>query len=259
MSHARSAAFILLLVIEAVVLGGPGPGSAETLLCTPIVAVPTTITTSGNFCLVRNLTTTITFGPAIEIAASQVTLDFNGFRLDGLGAGAGTQANGVHAADRQNITIRNGTIRGFFDGIVLAETSPGASQGHVVEDMRLDRNTVLGLTVMGRGHLVRRNHVVGTGGSTVLGLNASAFGINVLGVETRVVDNEVIGTTKQGSGVTVGILLDAVADVLAVGNRITRADIGIQYSSGATGKFRDNLTSDVATPFVGGTNAGNNN
>ena len=28
---------------------------------------------------------------------------------------------------------------------------------------------------------------------------------------------------------------------------------------GATGKFRDNLTSGVSTPFIGGTDAGNNN
>jgi hypothetical protein len=45
---------------------------------------------------------------------------------------------------------------------------------------------------------------------------------------------------------------------LAVNNRITGADIGIDFSS-ATGKYRDHLTFDVGTPYVGGTNAGNNN
>jgi hypothetical protein len=81
----------------------------------------------------------------------------------------------------------------------------------------------------------------------------------VRGSETRIIDNDITQTRKSGNGIAVGILLDGVVDVLAVNNRITNADIGIQYGIGATGKFRDNLTSGVATPFTGGTDAGNNN
>jgi hypothetical protein len=43
-----------------------------------------------------------------------------------------------------------------------------------------------------------------------------------------------------------------------VNNRITDADLGIDFALG-TGKYRDNLTFGVTTPYNGGTNAGNNN
>jgi len=49
-----------------------------------------------------------------------------------------------------------------------------------------------------------------------------------------------------------------------VNNRITEADIGIGFFVSdvirSTGKYRDNLTFDVTTPYAGGgTDAGNNN
>lgn len=66
-----------------------------------------------------------------------------------------------------------------------------------------------------------------------------------------------------GNNIACGILFTehagAGADNLAVNNRITDADVGIGYLFGATGKYRDNLTSAVATPYSGGTDAGNNN
>jgi hypothetical protein len=39
---------------------------------------------------------------------------------------------------------------------------------------------------------------------------------------------------------------------------LARADRGIEFLA-STGKYRDNLTFDVTTPFSGGTDAGNNN
>ena len=43
-----------------------------------------------------------------------------------------------------------------------------------------------------------------------------------------------------------------------VNNRITVADRGIAFL-GSTGKYRDNITFGVTTPFMGGTDIGNNN
>jgi hypothetical protein len=36
-------------------------------------------------------------------------------------------------------------------------------------------------------------------------------------------------------------------------------DFGIFYDSVGAGKYRDNLTSSVTLPYIGGTDAGNNN
>src|SRR5512143_3103693 len=87
---------------------------AETLNCTPITSVPTTISASGIYCLTADINTAIRAGNAIEIAPNHVILGLNGHKLGGLSAGPGTSARGVDAFERQNITVRNGTIRGFI-------------------------------------------------------------------------------------------------------------------------------------------------
>ncbi len=45
---------------------------------------------------------------------------------------------------------------------------------------------------------------------------------------------------------------------LVVNNRISSAGVGVDFVAG-TGKYRDNLTIAVSTPYIGGIDAGNNN
>ena len=247
--------FTVLPVMLAVAWGAVA-ARAETVDCTPITALPAVITVQGIYCFTGNLQTAITSGNAIDIQTNNVTLDLNGFKLGNLAAGPGTTAVGIHATNRQNITIENGTIRGFFVGISLA--GGGASQGHVVEDIRADQNTFVGIEVHGSGNIVRNNQVVATGGSTCCA-DAIAIGIRVIGAGPRVLNNDVIDTMTVGTGTTTGILFASVTGGLAVNNRITVAGTGIEYV-GSTGKYRDNLTFGVptATRFVGGTAVGTN-
>jgi parallel beta-helix repeat protein len=243
-----------LLVLLALVLSAT-PARAETVDCTAITTLPAVITVQGVYCFTGKLSTAMTSGNAIDIQADNVVLDLNGFKLGGLAAGPGTQTYGIFANDRQNITIKNGTIRGFYEGILLI----GASQGHIVEDIRADQNTFAGIVVGGSGNIVRNNQVVATGGTTVFGANANAAGIVVAGAGPRVLNNDVINTVKQGTGTAWGIRFEVVTGGLAVNNRITAADIGIDFTD-STGKYRDTLTFSVPTPtrFVGGTAVGTN-
>ncbi len=250
-----------LLVLLALVVGAT-PARAETVNCTPITAVPFVILFEGVYCFIGPLDLVVA-GPAIDIRTNNVILDLNGFKLGGLAAGPGTFEHGIFASNRKNITIKNGTVRGFLIGIALEGVS--GSQGHIVEDIRADQNRLVGIHVAGSGNIVRNNQVVATGGTTTLGANASVAGIVVFGAGPRVLNNDVIDTVKVGTGTAFtasGILLQLVTGGLVVNNRITVADVGIDYATGgSTGKYRDNLTFDVptATRFVGGTDAGNNN
>ncbi|PYM96554.1 MAG: hypothetical protein DME04_01555 [Candidatus Rokuibacteriota bacterium] len=225
---------------------------AETTNCVPITVVPVAITVQGIYCFTQHLGTGITTGAAIEIQTNNVILDLNGFKLGGLAAGPGTQAIGISADNRQNITIKNGTVRGFYEGIRLNDSS-GASLGHVVENIRADQNTHAGIEVNGRGNLIRNNQVVATGGST---FTLQALGILVSGTGTRVLNNDVIDTYSSDPSQAEGIYLIA-SNALVVNNRITNASVGIHFVG--SGKYRDNLTTGVSTPFMGGTNASNNN
>ena len=249
--------FAATLPILLALLLSVAPARAETVNCTAITTLPAAITEQGSYCFTGHLSTSITSGIAIEIRANNVVLDLNGFNLDGFAAGARTFAYGIVGLNVQNITIKNGTIRGFFTGIWLADTE--LSPGQVVENIRAEQNTYTGIKVEGLGAIVRNNQVLATGGSTIF---EDAFGISVLGNGTRVVNNDVIRTVKQGRGTSLGIIIFATG-ALAVNNRITEADIGIGFFVSSvirsTGKYRDNLTFDVTTPYVNGTDAGNNN
>ncbi len=256
--------FVALLLLG--LAGSPPPAQAETTACQAITVVPFTIPASGIYCLTGDLATNLASGEAITIAANNVVLDLNGHKLGNLAAGPTTAAVGIFALDRKDITIKNGTVQGFTVGILLQDFS-ATSQGHIIEDIRADRNTQEGIEVQGRGILVRNNQVVATGGSTK-GPNQGAIGIVVAGPENLVFNNDVIHTFGTGTGTSRGIetfgsgdLL--VTDLLVFNNRITQAQFGIRVNNAAsTGKLRDNLTSGVGTPFDhpdGVIDAGGNN
>jgi hypothetical protein len=267
----KGALFLSLLVILALIgdtvpaaargLSGDASTGTARVHCIPIFAVPAVITQAGVYCLVGNLSTDMDNGSAIHIASSNVTLEFNGFVLDGLGADQATTGTvGVFGVG-QNITVRNGTVRGFYQGIAL--TALGDAHGQIVEYMRVDRNTAVGILVGGTASIVRRNVVVSTGGSGFSGPNTNAYGIlTTAALGPRVLDNDVAGVVKQGTGQAVGIFLSGTEGGLVVNNRVTGADMGVVFSQGlgfSHGKYRDNLTFFVNTPYVGGTDAGNNN
>lgn len=171
-------------------VSGPLPTRAETVhACTGFVtSVPTTITAQGVWCMRQDLSTSLSSGAAIAIAANNVTLDCNGFKLGGLSAGDASSATGIHANGRNNVTVRNCNIRGFLHGVHL--TSDGdyyASAGHLVEDNRFDNNLYAGIWITGENNVVRRNRVFDTGGAP--GRDAS-YGI--------VADAELVGNTVRG-------------------------------------------------------------
>jgi hypothetical protein len=261
------------------------PARSETVNCTAITSLPAVITVQGIYCFKADQTTAMLSGNAIDIQTNNVVLDLNGFKLGGLAAGLGTNAIGIHAVDRLNITIKNGTVRGFLTGIQI--TTSGSSQGHVVEDIRADQNTSIGIDVEGSGNIVRNNQVVATGGTTVYGVNARAYGVVVAGSGARVLNNDVTEVAAQGtsnafgiflnaannsvvagnrvgdltspSGNRLGIYLNASADLIASDNRLPGVQYGILFDGGATGTYMNNVVRGATTPYQGGTAAGATN
>lgn len=149
-----------------------------------IDALPANISTQGTWCLRKDLNTAITSGAAILVAANNVTIDCNGFKIGGLAAGNESSAAGI-AADRLDTTVRHCTIRGFSAGITLD------GGGHLVEDNRLDGNLVTGIYVGGGDSQVLRNIVLETGGSGV-GFPPNPYSYGIL-ADGDVIDNIVSG------------------------------------------------------------------
>jgi hypothetical protein len=208
-----------------------------------------------------------------------VVLDLRGFKVGGGAAGPGTTAVGIHALNRHNVTVRNGNVRGFLRGVFLEGSG---SQANVVERIRADGNTLTGIQVMGRSNVVRRNQIVGTGGTTAVA-NANTFGILADGAGARVLDNDVLDTLPVGAGMgyalyvvnaagtvleknraanstsvsSAGIFAASGANILMLGSRLTGLNSGVVFSS-ASGKYAGNLTSGVTFPYTAGTDGGGN-
>ena len=261
------------------------PARAETLDCTAITTLPYTITAQGIYCLTGNLSTGMIAGNAITINTNNVTLDLNGYKLGGLGGGDSTETNGIYAYQKKNITIKNGIVRGFYQGIFLLDDFPYSnSSGHVITSILADQNTQGGIHVDGLGNTISHNIVVDTGGSTVSDI---ALGITVRGSGAKVVNNTVATTTAQNTAYADGITLtnsdysliqnntvsDTISDagqsaaiymasstgVFLRNNNLASADYGLNFSLSSTGKYFNNLTFDVSTLFSGGTAIGSNN
>lgn len=194
----------------------PAPrAAAETTQCTAINSLPAVINAQGVYCLKKDLSTAISSGAAITIGSNNVTLDCNDWKIGGLAAGLATNATGIEAIDRKNITIRNCGIRGFRNGIFLY----GNGAYHLVEDNRIDLSTSAGIQVEGDGTTVRGNRVYDTGGQA-----GYANGIYVMGDAITIVDNTVAGVHSPTHGAT-GMSASPVAGAAFVAhNRITGVD-----------------------------------
>jgi hypothetical protein len=220
-------ALLIIVIVSLTALLNPTTAQAAQSYdnCTGfITSLPATITTQGTWCLNADLTTAITSGNAITVAANNVTIDCNDFKLGGLAAGAGTLTTGIFADTRDNLTIRRCNIRGFYEGTYLLNGS-----GHLVEDNRFDSNTDYGVNVRSDRSIIRRNLVIATGGSSVAG---SSFGIYSIG-SVDVLDNTVNGVTANGTNNgAYGILTGNNFDGSISGNRVrglVKTGTGVAY------------------------------
>jgi hypothetical protein len=257
MSLRRSSTFH---VVACLAFGLTARASAETTQCTVITTVPTTIDTPGIYCLTSDLYLQSDVGVAVTINSNDVVLDLNGHALDNLAAGPATGAIGIGGFRRKDVVIKNGVIRGFTRAIQAADSSPyQKSQRWVIEDLRISGSTWNAVQVAGRDCVVRRTIITAIGGTTIYGVNVDSHAIVVLGPGHRVIDNDVIKVTGQGTGTGQGIAFGILTDGgMALGNRVTDASHGLVFLVGSV-KYRGNLTTGVTTAYSGGTDVGDNN
>ena len=236
--------------------------------CREVTAFPANLVAPGVYCLsFKYIDFPLASGALITISADNVVFDLNGATLDGTPKGSAFSW-GIRSYGHSNITIRNGTIRGFNYGISLAaplgyvNTTVRPSHSFLVENVRLIENRTAGIEVVGYDSVIRGNYIAHTGGSPDPRLSGHAWGMIAAGDGLRVIDNDVTHThvnTAHSGGMTTGIFLSGGSDMVVVNNRITEANFGI-FSGGLNwGKYRDNITVNVGVPYTGGTSIANNN
>ncbi len=189
------------------------PSQAHTDDCVEITSVPTSITSSGVYCFKRNIGTNISAGVAIDVQVNNVVIDLNGFVLGGLSAGPGTNATAIRSSGRRNLTVRNGTIRGFFIGI---DNLNANSSGHLYEDLLLDSNRVAGIRLLGEDHEVANNRIVNTGNSTA---SNTATGILTVNLSNSLITGNLVSGLVFANFAT-GIDLGFGSAVEVTGNHV---------------------------------------
>jgi parallel beta-helix repeat protein len=131
---------------------------------------PYVITQPGSYKLSGNLVVSAANTRGIDIMASNVSIDLNGFTISGpvtcTGFGSsiscvGIGGTGISAlSSRINVAVRNGSVVGFATGISL-----GGNFNNLVQEVQASGNSFDGLVVS--NGLVRRNTASGNGGSGI--------------------------------------------------------------------------------------------
>lgn len=264
----RKALVANVVATLAGVVAGVPPLQAETVNCTPIDSVPYVILASGAYCLTGDLVAPPSADqPAISIKTHNVTLDLNGYTLDG---GAWAAQTGIRASGYHGITIRNGRISWFLVGVFLGgeTTSDDRSGGFLVENLEVRHSLGVGILCFARRSVVRNNRVADTGGGDwsvgiyaghsevrILDndvMNGRGMGIAVLAAGGAIVEgNRVTATSSSGSGqsaIVHGILISGCTGAQINGNRVANREripnsYGIRIADSTDVAVRDNVVS----------------
>jgi len=269
-----------------------GPASAETTLGTAIASLPYTVTTGGVYHFTKNLTYSLASGDAIHIEATGVVLDLNGYQLVASYGPANTAAGIVCASGDNRVTITDGDIAGFQDGVVMSSTFSTVSRLVISNCLRS------GISVTGEHTEISHNRICNIGGASSTSI-LYAVGISLTGTDCTISDNDVQNSyasdhsTHYADGIrllgcanvvvsenrvldvepvapvdatSTGISVDSTSpssNVILMGDAAITAETGFDLSGGTSGKYGDNITGNVSTPYLTGstgmTSIGNNN
>jgi len=186
---------------SAVLAAVAGIGLSAPAFAAPLVITAcTTLTQPGSYVVGNNLTAA--GSDCLVVANDFITIDLNGFLVSGGKAGSGVTA--LRNAAFRGTTVRNGTITGFVQAILLAN-----SVGVTVERINAVANSGDAI-VAGNNATVRDSVAVGNGGSgirvgqtaLVTGSNSDENGFDgiLVGIGGNVVGNTV-GRNK-GTGIS---------------------------------------------------------
>jgi hypothetical protein len=226
------------------VTGTVGPGDAP--------GFPITIATPGSYTLATNIYVGLECVPAIEITASNVTLNLNGFEIAKHAASVDCDASGVYAPyPTDNVVLLNGTIRAMPRWAV--EINNGRIEGIRAVD------NAAGLFLW-RGGIVVRNEVRGNGRhSPGAPLDYASLGIGVRCLYASCAIRENLVANNSGTGIS-------ASRCNVHSNTVTHnGGVGFFDESGRSCRLAENFFTDnnLSAPFPqaqikGGLNAGGN-
>lgn len=225
--------------------------------CRPIEG-PGTISEPGFWCLARDIELS---GPrvAIRISSSNVTLDLGDHSIRCTGCSTNERAVGIEVDAVSNVLVRDGSISGFYQG-VLVQDPAGAGEGYsklasdsldaptsvVIEHLKILQSGFRGIRADGRCMRIQGNTISDT--RLPVPGNHFVMGIEVYGPGAIVEGNVVFDTHGTGAGEGVGVAVsDFGSGSVVRGNRISNAarsdqgDYGIWVGGATSARIMDNF------------------
>jgi hypothetical protein len=135
------------------------PTAAAAPTSIKIWALPFTISAPGTYILTGNLTFNSFVDPAITITAGSVILDLKGYTMLNIyqappgSAGASAGVAITNSATTNNITIRNGTIKSFYNGVAIE----GGPQSPIIVNLQINEMTFIGINFSKGVSFIRTN------------------------------------------------------------------------------------------------------
>jgi parallel beta-helix repeat protein len=167
---------------------------------TPVFAAAAPISITANYTLASDM---VFGGTGFIIEANDVTLNLNGYTITG---GDGTNSNGVQVFGRVGVTIKNGKIQHFGNGIFLSGSNSNTVKNIVSNDnsregilvyVNSDRNQLIGNTSNGNS-LSGINLWDGSDNNTVKNNTCNNNKINGI-LLCSCDDSSIIGNTTNGN------------------------------------------------------------
>jgi hypothetical protein len=199
---------------------------------TPISSAPFNITQPGSYYLVTNLV--VTAGDAIQINASGVTLDLNGFTIST--TDSGTTGIGIHFFNGQkDITITNGHIRGGITYDSGTGTYSGGGFNLAMARTGDDPQNVLISNISISG--CRTGINIGAGAVAVRFCAVRTISVGI-GISARSVDQCVLNECG-GSGISASVVANTVSTVTGNGDAFFATEVVNCFGTSASGKGID--------------------
>jgi hypothetical protein len=178
---------------------------------------PITINRSGKYKLTGNLAVGDSSVVAFNIAADNVTIDLNGFRITG-------GRIGINAPAADGLTVMNGTIANFSsDGI-------RARGFAIIQDMQVTNS---GGNIKGMGIKLDNN------GRVIRSTITNNDGINIYCVKNCLIAGNVVSASRHETGI--GLFTNAGGH-LVLGNTITDNNIFAIYTEGEMAYANNTIT-----------------
>jgi parallel beta-helix repeat protein len=211
---------LVVLLAAAIVIPAANAAMASSPACGDTVTADVTLTKSLKGC-----------ASGLVVGADNVTIDLNGYSIQGLANGTGT---GIDVTGRTGITVKNGKISDFADGVKLFNTA-----NSTVEDLVI-RRALTGIRLARTDNGADSNQILDNK------VRDSGDGIVAFGAaSSRIAGNTL--TDLTGIGIFCRDTFSSSAEI--EGNRSVRNDVGIRLQF-CSASVTENIASDNASAGI---------